>query len=92
MERLRSALHHPLSEVRMAAIISLGYRCEVDSAMPLARCALAYPQDIVQALEIIQAIAHLPPGDERTVALRLLQEHPIDAVNRRASELLATHL
>jgi hypothetical protein len=76
----------------MAAIISLGYRREPESAIPLACCALAYPQDIVQALEIVQAIAYLPESEERTMALQLLKEHPIRAVTRRVDALLASPL
>jgi hypothetical protein len=44
----------------MAAIISLGNRCEPLTAVPLAECALAHPIDVVQALETVRSVSKLP--------------------------------
>jgi HEAT repeat protein len=79
-ERLLHALKHPNSEVRMAAIISLGNRREPLAAVPLAECALAHPIDVVQALEIVRSVSKLPAAPERATALALLAEHPARAV------------
>jgi len=79
-DRLLHALEHPLSETRMAAIIALGLRGEASAALPLADCALAFPLDMVQGLQIVQALAGLPAGPERTQALHRLCQHPGHAV------------
>lgn len=79
-DRLMHALAHPNSEVRMAAIITLGNRREPQAAVPLAACALAHPIDVVQALEIVRSVRKLPTGPERAMALALLAQHPARAV------------
>lgn len=81
-ERLIHALRHPVSEVRMGAIISLGNRREPQAAVPLAECALAHPVDVVQALAIVEAIHNIQPSPERDRALTLLADHPARAVRR----------
>ncbi len=86
-ERLFYALTHPLSEVRMAAIISLGNRREPLAAVPLAECALAHPIDVVQALEIVRSVRKLPVGPERATALTLLAQHPARAVREAVAAL-----
>jgi len=83
-ERLIHALGHPNSEARMGAILTLGNQGEVRAALPLARCALAHPIDVVQSLEIIRSLSKLPHGPERAAALGLLLEHPARAVRRAA--------
>lgn len=84
-ERLINALRHPISEVRMGAIITLGKRRNAVAALPLARCALAYPSDLVQNLEIVHSIKALPPSAEREAALALLAAHPARAVRAGAA-------
>lgn len=79
-ERLIHALTHPLAEVRMGAIISLGKRREPLAAVPMAVCALAHPIDVVQALEIVRSVGKLPASPERAQALAMLARHPARAV------------
>lgn len=86
-ERLIHALGHPNPETRMGAILSLGNRGEARAAVPLARCALAHPIDVVQALEIVRSLGKLPTGPERAAALQLLLHHPARAVRRVAGEI-----
>jgi hypothetical protein len=87
-ERLVHALSHPLREVRMMAIITLGNRGDPRSAAPLARCAFDHPTDLVQGLEILRSIAKLPRSKERTQALHRLSRHPAHAIRAEAERLL----
>ena len=84
--RLIHALNNPHSEVRMGAILSLGERGDIDAARPLADCALHWPTDVVQGLEIVRAIGLIPPSPERKDALGRLIFHPSRPV-RRAAEM-----
>ncbi len=86
-ERLIHALRHPVSEVRMSAIISLGNRREPQAAIPLAECALAHPVDVVQALAIVAALCNIQPSPERNRALELLASHPARAVRRAIAQV-----
>jgi predicted amidophosphoribosyltransferase len=88
-ERLIRALSHPLAEARMRAILALGSRGEPSAAMPLARCALATPADVVQGLEVVRSIERLPACAERTRALERLRRHPASAVRRRVARVAA---
>ncbi|MFN7087057.1 MAG: HEAT repeat domain-containing protein [Burkholderiales bacterium] len=84
-DKLLHALHHPLSEVRMRAIIALGWRAEPEVAHALADCALRNPRDVVEALAIVKSLQALPAGRHRDRALRELHErHPAAAVRRAA--------
>lgn len=82
--RLIHALNHPHSEVRMGAIISLGKRKDIEAALPLAECALRWPTDVVQGLEIVQSIALFPSSREREEALNRLLSHPAHAIRTAA--------
>lgn len=86
-ERLIHGLSHPIREVQMAAVISLGNRGDSAAAMPLARCALEHPTDIVLAREIVAALRKLRRGPERESAAKLLEGHPAAAVRKAAAEL-----
>lgn len=81
-ERLIQALCHPNAEARMGSIISLGNRGDPRAALPLARCALAHPSDVVQGIEIVRSLRKLPAGPEHAAALHLLLRHPARAVRR----------
>ncbi len=73
----------------MGAILSLGRRADPTTATVLTRCALAYPSDIVQALEIVHSLSRLAPGTERTAALEhLATSHPAHAVRVAAAAVL----
>lgn len=74
----------------MGAILTLGNRGEVQAALPLAQCALAYPIDVVQSLEIVRSLRKLPNSPERAAALALLLHHPARAVRRAATCETAT--
>ena len=86
-ERLIRALVHPLSEVRMGAIVAMGKRADSRAAVPLARCALAHPRDLVQGLAIVDALARMPADERRAQALRTLCAHPAHAVAQAAALL-----
>lgn len=87
-ERLIHALGHPLSDVRMRAIISLGNRGEESAITPLLACAFRHPSDVVEGLEIVNALRKLP-GDPRHRALeQLAATHPAHAVRERAQAML----
>jgi hypothetical protein len=75
-ERLIHALNHPISEVRMGAIISLGHQKAVLAAVPLAQCALQHVKDVVQGLEIVRSLSKLPNSPEQNEALTMLKQHP----------------
>ncbi len=88
-ERLLHALDHPHSEVRMGVIIALGYRAEPATATALVHCAFAYPNDVVQALEIVHSLSRFAVSVERTAALKRLGEHhPAHATRVAAVEAL----
>jgi HEAT repeat protein len=55
-DRLIDALGHPLSEVRMRAIIALGWRKERAAERPLVDCALRHPIDVIEGLEIFNSL------------------------------------
>ena len=86
-ERLLHSLQHPIAEVRMSVIISLGNQRQKYSAVPLAHCALEHPKDNVQNLEILRSIEKLPLGRERDSAVLLLRKHPSRIIRRQAQEL-----
>ena len=86
--RLIHALNNPHSEVRMGSILSLGERGDIEAARPLADCALHWPTDVVQGLEIVQSIGLLPPSPNRKDALDRLLFHPSRPVRRAAERTL----
>jgi hypothetical protein len=85
--RLIHALDHPISEVRMAAVISLGNCNDAAASMPLVRCALKHPTDIILAKEVTNALRKLPTGPERKEAIKLLKTHPAQAVREAADRI-----
>ena len=88
--KLLHALHHPLSEVRMRAIIALGLRGEPDAAQALADCALRHPVDVVEGLEIVRSLRLLQARSGRLEALEnLARRHPAQAVRAAAARALA---
>lgn len=88
-ERLMQALGHPHSEVRMGVIIALGGRADPATAAVLTQCAFAYPNDVVQALEIVHSLSRFAVSPERTAALkRLVEHHPAHATRVAATEVL----
>ncbi len=83
--RLIHALNNPHSEVRMGSILSLGERGDLEAARALVDCALRWPTDVVQGLEIVRAVGRLPDSPERKDALNRLFFHSSRPV-RKASE------
>jgi hypothetical protein len=55
-QRLIDALGHPLDDVRMRAIITLGLRSEKAAEKPLIDCALRQPIDVIEGLEIVNSL------------------------------------
>ena len=90
--RLVHALHHPLSEVRMRAIVALGWRASEDAAQALADCALRRPVDVSEGLAVVEALAQLSAGQRRVAALRRLAGgHTARAVRAAALRVLEAH-
>lgn len=88
-ERLVHALGHPLPSARMMAIIALKGRADPQTAAPLAACALAHPLDVVQDLEVLRALAAMPPtSHQRHAALKTLCAHPSRIVAEEAARIL----
>lgn len=86
-DKLLAALHHPLSEVRMRAIIALGWRGERAAAEALAECALRHPADVVEGLEVVASLRQI----DAPQALAMLSErHPAHAVRAAAAAALRT--
>ncbi len=67
-DRLLWALRNPHPEVRMGAILSLQNQAREEAAIPLAELAMAYPVDVIQGLAVVQALAHLPAGQLRSLS------------------------
>lgn len=90
-EKLLRALHHPLSEVRMRAIIALGWRGEIVAVSALIECALHHPTDVIEGLEIVRSLRQIETktGDPRGL-LVLAERHPARAV-RAAAHILRDH-
>jgi HEAT repeat protein len=88
-QRLIEALEHPLSEVRMRAIIALGWRGEKAAEKPLVDCALRHPIDVVEGLEIVNSLRLIRDKRSDDTALRILSlNHPARAVRSAAAENL----
>jgi len=87
--RLEAALKHPVDDVRMRAVYALGKR-GIECACPaLVSCALAWPNDVVQGLEIVKALNAMPDGDARGDALAsLAKTHSAHAVREAAKTAL----
>jgi HEAT repeat protein len=85
-DKLLAALNHPLADVRLRAIIALGWRGEGEAALALAQCALHHPTDIVEGLQVIESLLHLGDKEARREALRQLAvRHPARVVRLRAA-------
>lgn len=88
-EKLLHALNHPLADVRMRAIIALGLRADAQASELLAQCALRWPADVIQALEIVASLASIARvTGQRTALERLAKEHPAHAVREAAQRAL----
>ena len=89
-EKLLHALHHPLADVRLRAVIALGRRASADAAPAIVDCALHHPTDVVQALEIIDSLLRIAHSDAAAFAAlaRLVEEHPAAVVRNAAARIL----
>lgn len=86
-DKLLAALAHPLDDVRMRAILALGWRGEPDTADALADCALRHPMDVVEGLAVVDALTRLgKPG--RDAMARLAESRPAHAVREAARRAL----
>jgi HEAT repeat protein len=89
-EKLLRALHHPLAEVRMRAVIALGLQRDTEAADDLVACALRHPKDVIEALEIVRSLRMFPAGRSRHQALHDLSErHPAAVVRIAAMAAIA---
>lgn len=87
--RLIEALGHPLSEVRMRAILALGWRGERAAEEPLVDCALRHPIDVIEGLEIVNSLRLIRDKVSGDSWLQILADrHPARAVRTRAAEIL----
>ncbi len=88
-DRLIDALGYPLSEVRMRAIIALGWRKERTAEKPLVDCALRHPIDVIEGLEIVNSLNLIRDSGSDDTALRFLSlHHAARAVRSMAAEIL----
>ncbi|MGA7751074.1 MAG: HEAT repeat domain-containing protein [Gallionella sp.] len=88
-EKLLHALFHPLADVRLRAVIALGWRGEPETADALAACALRHPSDVVEGLEIINSLDQMKDAVIRQTALSILKtRHPAHAVREAAARVL----
>lgn len=86
-EKLIHALEHPLADVRMRAVIALGWRGEACAARPLLELALRDPVDVVEGLAVVESLVTLNDGGH--VALKeLAARHPAHAVREAAMRAL----
>lgn len=86
--RLIRALQHPVDQVRMGAIITLGNRADPETAEALVECAYRFPALVPQNLQIIESLLQLPDSRERKNALEKLSRHPSHPVAERAGDAL----
>ncbi len=91
-DRLIHALHHPLSETRMGAIIALGKQADPHTIGALTDCALEHDGDVIEGLEILHSLSEMPAGHPLLKAglERLAEQHPAHAVRSRAQNRLQT--
>jgi predicted amidophosphoribosyltransferase len=89
-EKLLSALHHPLADVRLRAVIAIGRRARADLAPALVELALRHPTDVVQGLEIIDSLLRIARRNAAAFAAleRLVREHPADVVRNATAKIL----
>lgn len=85
-EKLLHALHHPLPDVRLRAVIALGRRGRADMAEALIDCALRHPTDVIQGLEIVDGLQRIARRHPETVRAfqRLAEEHPAHVIREAA--------
>jgi HEAT repeat protein len=84
--KLIHALRHPIEQTRMGAIIALGAIRQDRAAGPLVDCALDWPLDVWQGIEIIRSLRQLPWTDAtRQALMRLRDEHPAAPLRRAAA-------
>ena len=88
VDKLIFGLRHPVSEVRMAAILALGLGGWEEGAIPLAKCALRWPMDRVLADVVLESLEKIDPTPQRVSALHLLLSHPSRAIRKRIEKLL----
>lgn len=86
--RLVQALRHPIDEVRMGAIISLGNQADPHTATALVECAYRFPTMVPQNLQILASLLQFPSSPERDIAFNLLSKHPSRMIAKRAIEML----
>jgi hypothetical protein len=85
VEKLIEALKHPLSDIRMRAIIVLGKRRERSAEQALVDCAMAYPSDVVQGLEVVNSLRLIREGESTSWALeKLAKDHLAHAIREAA--------
>jgi HEAT repeat protein len=88
-DRLIHALHHPLSETRMAAILALGKQADPKTINALTDCALEHDGDVIEGLEILHSLSLMPTGSPLKAALqRLASDHPAHAVRMHTARQL----
>jgi HEAT repeat protein len=86
--KLVGALQHPLSEVRMRAVIALGWRGDPQAAAELERLAWRHPADVIEGLAVVDALAQLDSAGQASLAV-LAASHPAHAIRAAAHAALA---
>lgn len=86
--KLLKALQHPIADVRLRAIIALGWRGEGETAEALAQCALRHPTDIVEGAQAVESLCFIRDIAARRRALNMLAtRHPARAVRALTADV-----
>jgi len=89
-DKLLAALHHPIADIRLRAIIALGLRADEQAADTLVACALSHPADIIEGFAIIDSLERIHMLSIRRQALTTLAEqHAAHAVRAAAQQALS---
>lgn len=91
-ERLISALRHPVTEVRMGAIIALEKRGTTAACDALCGIALTAPADLPQSTAVVECLASmLPTPTARDNLECIAAQHGARSVRENVRNLLAAY-
>lgn len=86
-DKLIAALHHPLADVRIRAIIALGWRGEANAVRPLLELAFRHPVDVVEGLSVVESLKNLG-ADGRIALSDIAWRHLARPLRKAAQEAL----
>lgn len=83
-EKLIVALRHPLADVRLRAIIALGWRQDAIAADALAECTLSHPTDVIEGLEVVESLRLIHQPSACHALARIARQHAARAIRAAA--------